>query len=108
LDWGYHCIADALERKNAILDFDVAAVAEWMAIAGKFLYSGTVDSEEGWALERRRDLGMEERKMNLDRWAFWKRRFEEMSQLSVAATQGAAKAAVRDMKACEADAHGID
>ena len=27
-DWGFECIADALERKNEVLDFEILAAAE--------------------------------------------------------------------------------
>lgn len=80
LDWGYECIADALERHDAVLDFEIPAAAEWIAIAGKRLHAGAVAGEESWALERRRDCGMEGRAMRLQRWAGWERRLEEVAE----------------------------
>lgn len=59
MDWGYECIADALERRDAVLDVEVPAAAAWIAIAGKRLYAGAVNGEESWALKRQRDFGKE-------------------------------------------------
>ena len=98
LDWGYDCIAEALERYNAVLDFEIPAAAKWIAIAGNRLYAGAVDGRESWPLARRRDFGKEAKRMSLKRWSFWKERIEEVQQQSEA-TEEAAKAAVRDMKA---------
>lgn len=107
LDWGYDCIADALERREAVLDFEIPAAAEWIAIAGKRLHAGAVDGEESWALERRRDFGKEGKAMSLERWSFWEKRMEELLQQSEA-TRDAAKAAVRDMKVLMRDSHGSE
>jgi Protein of unknown function (DUF3632) len=107
LDWGYDCIADALERRNAVLDFEIPAAAEWIAIAGKRLYVGAVDGEESWALERRRDFGKEAKAMSLERWSFWEMRMKEMIQHSEA-TRDAAKAAAQHMKALMPSSHGSE
>lgn len=80
LDWGYECIADALERRNAILDFDVPAAARWITIAGHLLYTGAVNGIKSWALESRRDFGKEDPVMTLDRWLFWEERMEELQR----------------------------
>ena len=80
LDWGYECIADALERRDAVLDCENFAAAEWIAIAGRRLYAGAVNGEESWALDRRRDFGKESKAMNLERWAFWETRMKEFVQ----------------------------
>ncbi|KAI9876630.1 MAG: hypothetical protein M1830_006052 [Pleopsidium flavum] len=107
LDWGYDCVADALESRDAVLDFEIPAAAEWIAIAGKRLYAGAVDCEESWALERRRDFGKEGKAMSLERWSFWKKRMEELLQQSEA-TRDAAKAAVRDMRVLMPNSHGSE
>ncbi|KAL9005230.1 MAG: hypothetical protein Q9188_001990 [Gyalolechia gomerana] len=80
LHWGYDCIADALERRDAVLDFEVPAAARWITIAGDRLYAGAVNGMESWALERRRDLGKEAAVMTLDRWLFWEERMEELQE----------------------------
>ncbi len=105
LDWGYDCIAEALERHNAVLDFEIPAAAKWIAIAGNRLYAGAVDGRKSWALARRRDFGKEAKMMSLKRWSFWTERIEEVQQQSEA-TEEAAKAAVRDMKALGPSSHG--
>lgn len=107
LDWGYDCMADALERRDAVLDFEVPAAAEWVTIAGKGLYAGAVDGKESWALERRRDFGKEAKAMSLMRWLFWETRFEELRQQSEA-TWYAAKTATRDIEALMPKSHGGD
>lgn len=107
LDWGYDCLADALESHSAVLDFEIPAAAEWIAIAGKRLRAGAVDGEESWALERRRDCGKECKSMNLERWSFWEKRLKELLQ-QVEATQDAANSAVHDMKALASNSHGSE
>ena len=107
LDWGYDCIAEALERRGAVLDFEIPAAAKWIAIAGKRLYAGAVDGKESWALERRREFGKEDKAMSLERWSFWEKRMEELLQQSEA-TGEVAKAAIRDMKALGPSSHGSE
>ncbi|KAI0885809.1 uncharacterized protein GGS22DRAFT_162058 [Annulohypoxylon maeteangense] len=34
IDWGYETVTDALERKDALLDVEIPAAAEWLSIAG--------------------------------------------------------------------------
>lgn len=101
LDWGYDCIADALERRNAVLDFEIPAAAEWIAVAGNRLYAGAVDGRESWALERRRDFQTEDAKMSTERWSFWMKRMKELCEQSKI-EEDAARAAGRDMEALRA------
>lgn len=105
LDWGYDCIADALERCNAVLDFEIPAAAEWIAIAGKRLYAGAVNGQGSWALERQRDFGQEAKQMSLARWSFWAERMDQLLQQS-AATSNAAKAAGQAFTALMSKSHG--
>lgn len=46
LHWGYDCIADALEHRDAVPDFEVPAAARWITIAGDRLYVGAVNGIE--------------------------------------------------------------
>ena len=78
LDWGYDCIANALERRDAIIDFEVPAAAQWIMVAGDRLHSGAVQGKESWALERKRDFQQWNAKMSLDRWSFWVKRMVEL------------------------------
>lgn len=103
LDWGYDCIADALERCNAVLDFEIPAAAQWIFIAGERLYAGAVDGWESWALERQRDFGKESKTMSLERWSFWEKRLEELQQSE--ATPDVGKAAARETKGLMAKFH---
>ncbi len=98
IHWGYDCIADALERRDSVLDFEIAAAAEWIRVAGERLHTGAVDGEESWALERRRDFGKEAKAMSLERWSFWKDRLGQVLQQSKI-TWDAAEAAAHGMKA---------
>lgn len=98
LDWGYDCIADALERRNAVLDFEMPAAAEWIAVAGNRLYAGAVDGRESWALERRRDFQKEDAKMSTERWSLWMKRMGELCEKSTIEVD-AARAAGRYMEA---------
>ncbi|KAI9704996.1 MAG: hypothetical protein M1836_006776 [Candelina mexicana] len=82
LDWGYETIADALERSAAILDFEIPAAREWIAVAGKELYQGAKEGRESWALRTKRDMGKEDERMSLGRWEFWEQRMRECQERS--------------------------
>ena len=81
LDWGYEVIADALELDDAVLDFEIPAVREWIAIAGQDLYDGAKEGRESWALCKKRDMGMEDKKMSLSRLEFWERRMRDYQEM---------------------------
>ncbi|KAL8889965.1 MAG: hypothetical protein Q9215_002834 [Flavoplaca cf. flavocitrina] len=97
LHWGYDCIADALEHRDAIPDFEVPAAARWITVAGDRLYAGAVNGIESWALERRRALGKEDAVMTVDRWLFWEERLEVLRE-QTEEVAGAAETAVRALK----------
>lgn len=80
LDWGYECIADALERHDAVVDFEVPAAAEWLSIAGDQLFAGVRTGIESWALGSLRDFGREDPVMAMERWLFWEQRMEELEE----------------------------
>ncbi|KAL8767749.1 MAG: hypothetical protein Q9209_005835 [Squamulea sp. 1 TL-2023] len=80
LDWGYDCIADALERRDAIVDIEVPAAAEWFSMVGNQLFDGSASGRKSWALERGRDLGKEAAIMTLERWLFWEQRMAELQE----------------------------
>lgn len=80
LDWGYAAIADALELDNAVLDFDIPAAREWLAIVGKELYQGAKEGKESWVFSEKRDMGKEEEKMSLIRWDFWEERMRDCQE----------------------------
>lgn len=98
LYWGYDCIADALERKDVVLDFEVPAAAEWISVAGKKLWKGAVEGRESWALERKRDFGKEDGRMSRERWTFWRERLGEVGEQD-AGVRDVANAAGREMEA---------
>ncbi|KAL8729396.1 MAG: hypothetical protein Q9166_004789, partial [cf. Caloplaca sp. 2 TL-2023] len=99
LHWGYDCIADALERRDAgvVMDFEIPAAAEWITVAERQLYAGAVNGSKSWALEKRRDFGKEAAGMNVERWLFWEERLNEL-QRRAEAVVGAAEAADQVMK----------
>ncbi|KAL8963654.1 MAG: hypothetical protein Q9193_000098, partial [Seirophora villosa] len=100
LDWGYECIADALERQGAVVDFEIPAAAEWLKVAGDQLYAGARTGCTSQALERRRDFGQENPVMTVERWLFWKQRLEELEE-QVQVELGAIKSAGQVMNIAE-------
>ncbi|KAL9115473.1 MAG: hypothetical protein Q9227_000794 [Pyrenula ochraceoflavens] len=85
IDWGYECVADALERTTdnpVVLDIEVSAAAEWLFIAGERFRVGAAQAEESWALARHRTLWNKGNTMTLERLTFWKRRLEELKNAS--------------------------
>ncbi|KAL8992844.1 MAG: hypothetical protein Q9169_006792 [Polycauliona sp. 2 TL-2023] len=81
LDWRYECIANALERKDVVLDFEIpAAAAEWLQLAGHQLFAGVRTGAESWALRYQRDFGHENPAMTMERWMFWEERMEELEK----------------------------
>ncbi|KAI4191794.1 MAG: hypothetical protein LQ348_003419 [Seirophora lacunosa] len=100
LDWGYECIADALERQGAVVDFEMPAAAEWLEVAGDQLYAGVRTGCTSRALERRRDFGRENAVMTVERWLFWKQRLEELEE-QVQVGLGATKSAGQVMNTIE-------
>ena len=45
LHWRHDCIAEALERRDAVLDFEMPAAVKWIVIAGDCPYAGAVDGK---------------------------------------------------------------
>ncbi|KAI1764642.1 hypothetical protein GGR53DRAFT_493156 [Hypoxylon sp. FL1150] len=77
MDWGYETVADALERSDALLDFQVPAAAQWLRIAGARFVEGATRGEESWALDRQRNLWEGGKAMTVQRYSFWRDRLEE-------------------------------
>ncbi|KAI9760037.1 MAG: hypothetical protein M1835_000255 [Candelina submexicana] len=98
LDWGYETIADALERSAAILDFEIPAAREWIAVAGKELFQGAKEGRQSWALRTKRDMGKEDERMNLGRWRFWEERMRECQERSKEGVEDAARWAAEEMR----------
>ncbi|MCJ1302281.1 hypothetical protein MMC08_005084 [Hypocenomyce scalaris] len=102
LGWGYECICNALEKSDAALDVEVPAAAEWLRIAGKYIY-GKVADEENWALKTERDLWKGGERMSEERWRSWKERLswvargEQLGQ----GTRDAANVAIKAMEIAE-------
>ncbi|KAI4203509.1 MAG: hypothetical protein LQ350_001847 [Teloschistes chrysophthalmus] len=61
-DWGYEEIADALERHNAVLDFEIPAARQWIEVAGPALHTGVKEGRESWALNARGIWGKKRRR----------------------------------------------
>ena len=77
--WGYNCICNALERSEAVLDFEVPAATEWFNFAGKRIRAAAVDGTEIRPDGKVRDLWTSGSDMlNLERWSFWEQRFREL------------------------------
>ncbi|KAH6887508.1 hypothetical protein B0T10DRAFT_574552 [Thelonectria olida] len=78
IDWGYETVADALEKSDALLDFQIPAAAEWFRHAGDRFRMGAAKGEESWALKRKRDLWEGGSAMTLERWSFWEKRLGDI------------------------------
>ncbi|KAI2605318.1 uncharacterized protein GGS25DRAFT_534242 [Hypoxylon fragiforme] len=104
ISWGYETVGDALERSDAVLDVEVPAAARWFDIAGPRIREGVGRGEESWALRRRgRDLWRGGEELGGERYAFWRRRLEEVQgregeQEDDDATKRAAGEALRCME----------
>ncbi|KAL1983252.1 hypothetical protein VTN96DRAFT_350 [Rasamsonia emersonii] len=96
LDWGYECISEALERSDAVLDFEIPMAAEWFKVAGRLIYEGAVHGERSWALEKRQDLWKGQKEMSLVRWEFWEGRLQGLAEQNE--TRDAAEEALRAMQ----------
>ena len=101
VDFGLNCICDALEQSDVVVDFEVPAAAEWMAIAGKQIHAAAVDGNESWALWRTRDLWPgREKVMSRERLMFWETQLRKLlDQPHDEATRVAARRALQDMQA---------
>ena len=95
---GLGCICDALERSDAVPDFEVPAAKEWLEIAGKRIF----EASDGGMSEylRERDLWKPEGEGQKQRWAFWRRRLQSMAESKDLAleTREAAREAVGSME----------
>lgn len=99
VSWGLGCMCDALERSDAVLDFEVPAAKEWLEIAGDRIFEGS-DGEVNEYL-RERDLWKQQEAGRKQRWDFWKGRLQSMvdSEKLALETREAAKKAVEAMEA---------
>ena len=91
LDRGYEVVADALESRNAVLDFGIPAAAEWFVVCGKRFMEGARREERRWALTGScngllRDMWRvsQDDVMDLGRWEFWKERLRKVQKEGVA------------------------
>lgn len=71
LQWGLGTICDALERQDAVLDFEVPAANEWFQIAGKRILEHAGGEVIGYLRERDLWKQAEARK---PRWMMWRER----------------------------------
>ncbi|PLN80207.1 hypothetical protein BDW42DRAFT_171415 [Aspergillus taichungensis] len=79
LSWGYECISEALERRQAVWDFEVPAASVWIQVAGERLREGAEMGEKCWALEKEGRLWAAG-PISMDRWNFWLKRLEELEE----------------------------
>ena len=76
---GLGCICDALERSDAVPDFEVPAVKEWIVLAGDRIWAASDADVEGFLRER--DLWKHsEGQGRKPRWHFWKQRLNSMAE----------------------------
>lgn len=97
---GLSCMCDALERSDAVPDFEVPAVKEWIELAGSRIWAASDADVE--RVMRERDLWKHsEGQGRKARWHFWKQRLNSMAEdkeLDLD-TRDAAKKAVEAMDA---------
>lgn len=96
LSWGYECISEALECRDAVWDFEVPAAAVWIKVGEERLREGAKKGEKCWALEREGRLWVPG-PMSMDRWNFWLTRLEEIEETSKVTTT--ASEGMRDARA---------
>ena len=85
LDAGYECICDALERSDAILEFEVPAATLWLLFAGRRIHTAAVDRAESWALSEVRDLWpADNQTLSLERWSRWEYRMKTLLEQATA------------------------
>ena len=96
--WGLDCVCDALERADAVPEFEVPATEEWLEIAGDRILEKS-DGEMTWCL-RERDLWKQNEGLK-PRWNSWKHRLQLMAESKeiTLETRNAAKKAVEAMEA---------
>ena len=96
--WGLDCVCDALERADAVPEFEVPPTKEWLEIAGNRILEES-DGEVTGHLEER-DLWKQDKGLK-PRWDFWKQRLQSMAESKelTLETKNAAKKAVEAMEA---------
>ena len=77
LEWGLGTICDALEDKDAVLDFEIPAAKEWFQAAGKQIFEQANDGIDGYLRERNLWHKGETEK---GRWVFWKQRLRSLAE----------------------------
>ena len=97
---GLGCICDALERSDAVPDFEVPAAREWLQFAGDRI-SAESDAEAEGVLRERDLWKYVEGQGRKQRWQFWKQRLNSMAESKELALEirEAAKKAVEAMDA---------
>lgn len=75
IDWGYECLVNAFERKDAVPDIQFPMVAEWLKRLAGQMYKDALDGRESWAFRQNGlDLPIGGTTMSLERWQAWKDR----------------------------------
>ncbi|CAF9925895.1 MAG: hypothetical protein ALECFALPRED_003246 [Alectoria fallacina] len=99
ISWGLGCICDALERSDAVPDFEVPAAKEWLENTSDRIFEESDREMTGYLRER--DLWRQEEGGRKQRWDFWKGRLQSMAESEELGleTRQAAKKAVEAMKA---------
>jgi hypothetical protein len=104
IDWGYEAVADALESRTALLDFEALAATEWLVLCGHTFRQGAERSERSWALKPRSTSSCQDpteapsdQVMSVERWSMWNQRLQELETESemIQAAAKRARAATR-------------
>jgi hypothetical protein len=83
IDWGYEVIDSALSR-DSLLDFELPAAAEWLAICGKRIRQGAEEGEETYVVK--------DGKMSLKQWSVWEAQLRELQVESEVVQRAVTKA----------------
>lgn len=95
IDWGYEAVANALESRAALLDFEVLAATEWLILCGHSIRQGAEKGEKSWALKTHSASSTEaslDQVMSVERWSLWDKRLEEIEAESGTVSDAAKRA----------------
>lgn len=106
LEWGYECLTDALERKDAVPDIQIPMAAEWLKRLARQIYKDSLDEIEDWPFKRDYlDLRKGGNAMSLERWQAWKDQLEKYVQDGLPGSDSVTMG-IRAMDEAEAESEG--
>ncbi|OJJ81810.1 uncharacterized protein ASPGLDRAFT_83984 [Aspergillus glaucus CBS 516.65] len=105
LDWGYECLTDVFERREAIPDIQVLMAAEWLKRLARRIFDGALKQEEDWPFKRDYlNLRKGGNAMTVERWQYWKSRLEKYVREGLPESDSVAMA-IQAMNVAEKEQH---